>query len=115
MTKLRKGNLLLAKTSSKKFLSNLTEPYSTRLGESWSRVRIESEVPGATGDSKFDMRICYLDFGVYDTILVNVVDGDSLQYDDYQFAKMPDLYKMCPAFNYTIRLSRVRKLRIFIA
>lgn len=111
-TKLKKGNIVLAKTTSKAFLSNIIEPYASRLASSWSRVRVVSEVPGQTAENRFDMRIYYLDLGLHDIVTVNVdpaYHDSPHQFVDYQFADMPLQFKMCPVFNYVIRLNRVRK------
>lgn len=78
------------------------------MATSWSRVRVESDVPGQTGTGKFDVRIYYVDLGLHDTINV-IIDPttEAHQFVNYELAEMPLKFMMCPAFNYVVRLNRV--------
>lgn len=112
----KKGSILLAKTTSEELISSLKEPYQTLIRTSWSRVRIDlfpktnRPIDFQTDAISGEMRITYIDYGIKHKIeFTSDAEMRSMTFVDYELIEMPVKFKMCPAFNFLVRLNRVNR------
>ena len=112
----KKGSILLAKTKSEELIASLKEPYRTLIQTSWSRVRIDlfpktnRPINYQTDAISGEMRITYIDYGIKHKIeFTSDAEMSSMTFVDYELLEMPVKFKMCPAFNFLVRLNRVNR------
>lgn len=116
VTSAKKGSILLAKPKSEELITSLKEPYRTLIQTSWSRVRIDlfpktnRPIDYQTDAISGEMRITYIDYGIKHKIeFTSDAEMRSMTFVDYELLEMPVKFKMCPAFNFLVRLNRVNR------